>query len=192
MKTVLNWTFTVALAALVFPCAGCRSGLTTALVWQVGEYHPAHLPRLQLSTVSGTNDLLVQYDECFEKSKTIRPRAYWLFTYSNRDTNSVCRPKPKFVNPERIPNLAPIKMLCGPDVATNSGYCVRKVNNPRAFELWRDGAEVGSYRLPVYTNAPPTTWGRVALTPVTVTTDTAIVATALIIIGAGGCSGGCP
>jgi len=184
MKTTAKFLCNAVLAGVILAGTGCRHGLTTALVWEIGQYHPARIPRLQLSTAPGTNDVLVQYDECFASSKTLRPRAYWLYPYVYRDSNPVERPKPKFVNPETIPNLTPIKLLCSSVVATNGGYSARQLSNERAFELWHDGAPVGQFELPVYSNAPPVTWGRVALTPVTVATDAAILT--VLAAGRGG------
>lgn len=175
MKTIAKLLLNTALAGVVLAGAGCRQGLTTAMVWKIDEYHPARIPRLQLSTVPGTNDVLVQYDECFVNSQTLRPRAYWLFDYAAKDTNALRRPQPEFIRAGTLTNLCPIPQVerCGAIPA--NGYGVRLSTSENSFQLLRDGRAVGEYHLPIYSNAPPATWGRVLLTPVTVTTDAAIV-----------------
>ena len=122
----------------------------------------------------GKDDVLVCYDECFENSTNRQPRAYWLFAYHERDTNCFERPKPKFVKVEHLTERQSVFSLAWPDLLPTNGVCAVATEDQHAFELWRDGAWVGSYTLPVYTNAPPVTWWRVALTPVTATTDAAI------------------
>jgi len=169
---------------------GCTSGLTTSLVWRIKAYHPAEMPRLNLATSTQKNDVLVQYDECFAKSSTLRPRAYWLLEYAAKDTNSMNRPKPEFVNLADYTNLCVVPMVKPREAIPTNGYCVLPTANQLAFTLWRNGTELGNYNLPVYFNAPPVTFWRVALTPVTVAADTAIV---IGVVGgsAGGGVGGC-
>ena len=167
------------LAGATMLFSGCRSGLTTSLVWRIGVYHPAQVPRLKLATRPGINDVLVQYDECFAHSGTVRPRAYWLFEYAAKDTNAVRRPKPAFVSCAGHSNLCCIPQVKISEPIPTNGFCARLSTNEISFTLWRDSTEVGEYILPVYSNAPPATWGRVLLTPVTVTTDAAIVTAAI-------------
>jgi hypothetical protein len=188
-----NWFQQIAmgfgLSGLVLLGGGCRSGLTTSLVWRIHEYHPAATPRLQLATVPGTNDVLVRYDECFAKSTNSRPRAYWLFAYAVHDTNRLNRPKPNFVPPESFTNACPIPQLATENAVPAQSDWVMVRSFPTVptqagvFKLWRNGTYAGQYELPVYSGAPPVTWGRVLLTPVTVATDAAIVAAACMAAG---------
>ena len=173
---VIIWLL-LAGATMLF--SGCRSGLTTSLVWRIGVYHPAQVPRLKLATRPGINDVLVQYDECFAGSGAVRPRAYWLLEYAAKDTNTARRPKAEFISCASDTNLCFIpRVQISEPIATN-GFCARLSTNEISFTLWRDSTELGEYKLPVYSNAPPVTWGRVLLTPVTVATDAAIVTAAV-------------
>ena len=162
---------------------GCRTGLTTSVVWRIKDYHPASPPNLRLSTLPGTSDVLVQYDEQFARSHWVKPRAYWLLAYAARDTNSLERPKPRFVNTATLTNLCPVMLPGGRESRPMNGWCALPSWDQRSFTVWQNGTALGEYRLPVYSNAPPATWGRVALTPVAVTTDAAIVAAVICAAG---------
>jgi hypothetical protein len=177
------WT----LASAMLLNGGCTTGLTTSLVWRIKEYHPAEVPRLTLATCDQKNDVLVQYDECFANSRQPRQRAYWLWEYAGMDTSSQRRPKPAFAEIATLTNLCAVPMVETNEVKPRQGFYAVPAADQRSFELWRDGAALGEYRLPVYFSAPPVTWGRVLLTPVTATTDAAIVTA---VIGAFGMSAG--
>jgi len=74
------------------------------------------------------------------------------------------------------------------DLPPERGYYAASFGDQ--FTLWREGKDVGTYVLPRYkTHAQTTVW-RVALTPFTAATDTAIDATivtiGLVMMGAGG------
>ena len=170
-KTILG----LALICATMLISGCRTGLTTSVVWRIKDYHPAAISNLRLSTLPGTNDVLVQYDEQFAHSSRIKPRAYWLSAYAAIDTNSVERPKPKFVNATLLTNLCPVALIGTNISRPTSGFCAMPSPNHHSFKLWRTGTTLGEHTLPVYSNAPPVTCWRVALTPLTATTDAAII-----------------
>jgi hypothetical protein len=191
MKTsLLRKLLAVGLVGLMMVSSGCRGGLTTSLVWRINVYHPAPVPRVSLAVTPNKDDVLVEYDECFAKSRDVRVRAYWLFKYAAVDTNAMERPKPAFVPLDTFTNFCSIPVVCSTNAISPLGYSVQSKMDSAAFTLWRNGALVGEYHLPVYSNAPPVTWGRVALTPLSVTTDAAIIAAILICIGASGGGGG--
>ena len=187
MKTsIYRKLLAVGLAGLMAGTSGCTSGLTTSLVWRKNLYHPAATPRLCLMTSPQRDDVLVEYDECFAKSDDVRPRAYWLLAHAGSINNPADPPKPKFVNPADCENLAPVPSVCSEsDVATN-GFCYKEESGLHSFVLWHDGKMMGTCTLPIYSNAPPVTVGRVALTPVTVATDAAIITLILFCYGGGG------
>jgi hypothetical protein len=164
------------LAGMILLNCGCRSGLTTSLVWRIDSYHPAPDPHLTLSYSAPQRDVLVQYEECFAKSSQARARAYWLLAYAAQTNQLAEPPKPRFVAPAEIRGLVAVPKVTTAGQVGSNGYCFLPQTNPCSFVLWHDGARLGTYSLPVYSNAPPVTVGRVVLTPVTVTTDTAIVA----------------
>jgi hypothetical protein len=131
---------------------------------------------LSLSFSSAQQDVLVRYDECFAKSTSEHARAYWLLAYAAQTNQLDEPPKPKFVAPAEITGLVVVPRVTTASQVSSNGYCFMPQTNPCSFVLWHDGSKMGNYSLPVYSNAPPVTVGRVVLTPVTVTTDTAIVA----------------
>jgi len=176
MKTrIEKAVFGLALICATMMISGCFPGGTTSVVWRIKDYHPAHTSNLRLSTLPGTNDVLVQYDEQFAHSSRIKPRAYWLSAYAAIDTNSVQRPKPKFVNATSLTNLCRVAFIGTNISPPTNGFCAMPSSDNHSFKLWRIGTTPGEYTLPVYSNTPPATWWRVALTPVTVTTDAAII-----------------
>lgn len=183
--TLLQKLLAVCLSGLMAGGTSCTTGLTTSLVWRKNLYHPAANPNLSLASFPQEQDVLVHYEECFAKSDQTRPRAYWLLTYESWKTGSEAAPVPEFVNPENYPGLKPVPLVDSDLKLLTNGYCAIVRPGNRQFSLWRNGAKMGEYSLPVYSNAPPVTAGRIALTPVTVATDAAIVAAILMCIGAG-------
>lgn len=187
MKNNLANKFTgAALAAVMALAGGCRSGLATSMVWRIGSYHPAADPQLRLSAPPDNGDVLVQYQECFAGATNARPRAYWLLAYELRKADGGEPPAPHFVDTKKIKGLLPVPQVCpaNPPPTNGFSYCLQA--DRRSFEMWVSGALGRGYTLPEYSAAPPATAGRVALTPLAVATDTAIVAAILFCIGAGG------
>ena len=158
--------------------AVCTNGcLTTQHVWEDGAYHPAAEPRLRLAACEQKGDVLVQYDECFDDSKTIKPRAYWLLIYQTAITNistTTPMPRPEFVKSARSLHLSPVPQINSEQDVSTNGYCVQANPDKRSFLLWHNGVLRGKYRLPSYSGMPPTTAGRLALTPLAVAADAAI------------------
>jgi hypothetical protein len=179
MKIILpNPVAGLLLAIMMALSSGCRTGLTTSLVWRIKSYHPAEMPNVCLASSEAKNDLLVQYDECFADSKEVRPRAYWLLEYADSIKNPDDPPKPQFVNTADCGTLLPVPMVVSGHNVSTSGFCVVRGPDQSKFALWRDGISMGTYSLPVYSNAPPVTVKRVALTPVTVAADGCIIVAA--------------
>ena len=85
--------------------------------------------------------------------------------------------KPRFTNPAGYDGLIPIAVLelSDTNAAPNMGY--RAFANPGSctFHLWRDVQDIGFFSLPSYQAAPPATFWRTGLTPVTVAADAAMV-----------------
>lgn len=178
--------FGLMLAAMPIFTSGC----VTHALWKKTSYQPAEYPRLSLASSAQANDVLVCYDEQCARSSKVRLRAYWLFAHSLNDTNSFKHPKPGFINPAVCTNLSPVAILIGAaatNVISTNGYCALPASDQRSFRLWWKGTELGTYNLPIYSNAPPATFWRVAMTPAAVAADTAIVA---VIMGFWGMSAG--
>jgi hypothetical protein len=180
MKTALRLLFC---AGLLILASGCKSGLVTAQVWKVDCYHSASEPHVLLSIMPGRSDVLVQYDEVFGKFSEVTPRAYWLQPYKQRQSNAAGRPD--FIPPETCTNLESVPLGNLNSAVPTHGYHGALHENSASFSLWCDGRLEGVYSLPHYDAAPPVTWWRVSLTPVTVATDAAIVTTWVVINGMG-------
>lgn len=150
------------------------TGCATPALWAKKNYRPAEPPGLALAFRSDTKDVLVSYDERCGKSAQSRRRAYWLV---GGRVELDKRGKPRFANPATSAGLKPIPLLglSQTNAAPSSGYCAFAAPDACVFRLWRDGRELGCFRLPSYEAAPPATFWRIGLTTVTVATDAAIV-----------------
>jgi hypothetical protein len=179
MKFNLGITRTSVLLVALITVTSCA----TPALWAKRTYQPAEYPRLALGVSPGGTNVLVCYDERCGKSLKSHRRAYWLFTYTATMNK---HPKPKFTDPSVCLHLNPIAVF-NPEQMNSlcfAGYCVAAGPNSRTFRLWRDGHEAGTFTLPVYSATAPATFWRVALTPVAVATDVAIISAALY--GSGG------
>lgn len=162
-----------------------QCGLITCRLWRKTLYQAAKDPHLRLTQAPQTRDVLVEYDEQQGKSTRLELRAYSLFAYA---TNTSKHPKPGFVNPAACAAMEPIPLLdaTASDNPPSNGYCAVLAADRHSFVLWHNGADLGCFDLPVYREARPTVW-RIALTPVCVTADAAIIGA---VIGVAGLSAG--
>ena len=134
---------------------------------------PADKLNLQLFQSSPATNLLVVYDEIAERNEAVRTRAYWL----NENENLIRQNKrPHFVNVKSSDHLAAVPVFCRP---LSSGaklpdlYAVAGTNK-QSFTLYRAGAAVALYDLPVYNDGKGRV-ERIALTPITVTADATVI-----------------
>ena len=153
------------------------SGCATSALWGEGtfaRYHePASPPNLKLFHSARCDDVLVHYDETYEGSGVVKPRAYWLRCNHEPAPNPH---KPRFVSVKATRGLAPIPIVSADSAAPpgqTSTYAVVSTNAPD-FVLYSGEANLGCYVLPVYRDRA----GRVAqvlLTPLAVVADLTIV-----------------
>ena len=176
-----------------------NSGCTAGYVWKKDVYHPVANVRLRLSAEPQGTNVLVQYDECFAKSTRSRPRAYWLWPpeiyqpvvqfrprggeLRATQTNRFVPAKPIFVKSAGESNLLLVPFIVDTNRVATNGYCALVSPDQTNFKLWRNGIQLDDYKLPVYTNRPPPSFKRVAMTPVSVTVD-AVVVSVIVVAGA--------
>ena len=173
--------FLMSIALLLTGCETVRDYSLTGRLWNNAEFRhfaePASDPHLELF-IAPPNDLLVCYDEVREQDERIRRRAYFLRENLDRVAR---RRKPKFVNPQLASNLVmlPLETLS----STASSPFVSYDRDRRKFSVVGIDRLNGIYELPAYveTNGNVT---RVALTPLAVAGDTAVVATVVGLVAA--------
>jgi hypothetical protein len=180
MKKVIGFLKMGPVLATVTMLTGCA----TPALWAKKDYQPSQHPRLALGLAQDGKDVLVCYDEQCGKTPDTQRRAYWLFAY--RAKNDEHR-KPVFADPALSDRLEPIVVLELTNTnAPPKGYVARAEANCPEFRLWRDGEEVGYFKLPAYKGAPPAKFWRVGLTAPAVAADAALVGAAIVVVGASG------
>lgn len=148
------------------------------MLWSDQNYEafhqPAPNPDLHLYQSEKQNDILVVYKEQSERTERIYTRAYWL----NKNQIRVTREsQPVFINKKAARNLPAVPVFDSTTPPNGGGiqsfYAVSGTN--QSFMLFSGTREVGSYDLPVYDAERPVA-EKIALTPITMTADAAIVA----------------
>jgi hypothetical protein len=154
------------------------SGCATQALWNNGNLEavkePANSINLHLFDAKQQNDLLVVYDEYSERNDVIHTRAYFLYQNQNRINQNHA---PHFVNTNLMSRFPSVPVfydskICGTN-RPQTLYAIATANN-ESFTLYSGGQKLDSYSLPTYNDGR----GRVekiALTPVAVTADIAIV-----------------
>lgn len=148
----------------------------TAMLWSdenvAGFRQPAPDPDLHVFQSTQRNDFLVVYREQSESNERIQTRSYWLIKNNIRITRDQ---PPMFVSQKESRNLPAIPIFNTPplNVETNNFYAVYGTN--LTIALFSTNREVGTYTLPAY-NKGRSTAEKIALTPLTVTADAAILA----------------
>jgi hypothetical protein len=181
IRPLANVITALLIAAMLTTTTGCIADHDTAtgVLWERKWYHPAPKANLQLAQTPAHEDVLVQYDEWYEDSRHPRRRAYWLLATKDKIQGG----QPEFVDPASYPGLAPVPMVDAS--ATNrpaAGYYA-VVTAPAAFELWRDGASLGSFELPDYYAVPKATGWRIAATPFAVLADGTVIVVVVAVVG---------
>lgn len=167
-----------------------ESGCTYAL-WNNGNLdaykEPAPTANLRLFASQKQSDFLVVYSEYSERNDSIHTRAYWLNKNESRVENKRI---PAFARKNSVDHLPAIPVFYALPDKTDLNWNLYAVCNTNldTFTLYSDNREIGSYVLPFYKDR----WGtieKVALTPVTVTADTAIVGGCAAVLCAYGLEG---
>ncbi len=169
-------------------CETARDFSLTRKLWspeadfEGSEYHPAANSGVQLYESVNPPDILVQYNEAKDNSKTVTRRAYFLLENRSRtDTNR----KPRFVSSDSAENLLPIPLLAAAEPVTATPpqlYAVIR-SNDNQLTLHGEHWDEGPYTLPHYSTSHPTT-SRVVLTPFAVAGDVVMVGLAAGFVGA--------
>jgi len=184
------------LAASLALVSGCQTGgdwSFTGRLWSGDSFSryrmPAPEPRLELFADESHADVLVIYDEMREKDRRVGRRAF--FVNPNLERIAAGR-HPHFVVPSAARGLKPIPILDldGRAEIPQAGLAILRTERNHDFILYSEGKEACTVTLPAYGSSG--TVVKSLLTPLTVTGDTLIVASAtglilgLIYLQAGG------
>lgn len=166
--------------AFALLAGGCTTA--TSALWDRQKDHPTDHPLIKLAFDPQRNDILVRYNEHTNDNALAEERAYWLFASANSSSAQkapVFVSNPDFEHLEPIP-VFPLKMMV--KRGAPAGYAAVAEPTSRKFELWRDGMEIHTYKLPDYSKWGPATPWRVALTPLAVTGDAALTVGAVACV----------
>lgn len=161
-----------ALPAVAIYTSGC---VVTNHVWRERPCHPAQETHIRLAASEQKRDVLVQYDENIENSKTIHHRAYWLLAYAEAVSKTPAAP-PGFqflmpvINTNIVfsTNISLVSQIFMNQKVATGGWCVLETPKPytvtlptfpadifkflktrspydRSFTLWRDGVLIGTF-----------------------------------------------
>jgi hypothetical protein len=153
-----------------------ESGCTYSL-WTNGNLdaykEPAPTPNVRLYESQKKNDILVVYNEYSERNDSTHTRAYWLNKNENRVKDNRT---PAFARKNSVDHLPPVPVFYSlPEMPESNRNLYAVCNtNFNTLALYSGNREIGSYALPIYKDRQGTV-EKVALTPVTVTTDAAMV-----------------
>ena len=120
------------------------------------------------------DDFLVVYQEQSEHKGAIHTRAYWLNKNQIRVTRQV---SPVFARQDAVNHLPSVSVFNLTPVTTGTNQSLYAVYaaKTKSFTLYSNSMEIGNYNLPVY-NKKRSVAAKVALTPLTITADTAMAA----------------
>jgi hypothetical protein len=185
MKSLITWLFILCLMPFLTGCEDLGGNSLTGKLWSdmaANHNGPAPDPNLKISQTRDRKDFLVQYDEVRDRDSSAKRRAYWLFASKRRLEKGK---KPHFVNPRQANGLQAVLVETNsvPDAVEDSAARPGAVllSDHRHFTLVADGGEVGTFCLPVYADRTSRA-ELVALTPVTVLGDTAVVVGAVAAV----------
>ena len=183
MKRLLwVWRGTGLAVCLLVMVTGCETVQDYSLsykLWTNDEFRkwnePAPDPHLAVFEAQGHTNLLVAYDAFSEKHSAVKRQAYYLQPDQARIRAAKA---PKLVAPVAAPGMRSIPVFGAKAVATNppthlTNYAVLSESR-REFTLQPQAEPLGAFPLPVYPESSGTVI-RVALTPLAVVGDTAMV-----------------
>ena len=169
------------LAALLLAtgCATAEKCSLTRRLWENGDLRkfsePAPNPNLALFDATNHADVLVQYDALSEKHSDVNRRAYFL---QHNQALTAAGKKPDFVKPELADGMETIPVFSASAAVTNPppvGMTFAVLaRGGRAFTLYQPPESPKTFDLPVYCETSGAA-ARVALTPLAVAGDTAMV-----------------
>lgn len=162
-----------ALSLLGFLLLGCFFQGCTSDLWEEKVCKPAPDTDLKLYRVG--DDVMVQYNEVRERDGHLWRRNFFL--NANKAALAAHR-APVFFDAKKEQMVEPIPLFI--TARTNAMnlpiYATSKLENGDPFFLVRNGARVGLYGLPVYTDPHSVTAGKILLTPAAVAGDAAAAA----------------
>jgi hypothetical protein len=177
----------VLVTALLVPClTGCdslRECSTTSAMWEneraESHYHPAENANLKLAHTTDTKDVLVEYDEVYERTGKVTRRAFLLHENEKRVVENR---KPHFVSTDKASRLRAAPIDVSSETNAQPGgfpqmYAVLAEDGCH-FTFVTGGDKAGPYALPGYPNARSRAL-KISLTPATVTCD-AVIYTVLV------------
>ncbi len=178
--TARKCAFASMLLLSLFAC-GCTSELWDQKTF-AHSYQPAVPNKLRLYYSSKREDILVQYDELKDLENAVRTRSYWLgqnMLRANPDR------EPHFVSAKKSRGLIPIPITETPPTNTLSGslkfYAVARRDDD-FFTLYSGDGPPDPFQLPRYRD-PTQKVKQIALTPLTVGVDAAVVGAVVGAIG---------
>ncbi len=132
---------------------------------------PAVQPNLHLFRDERRDDLLVVYDEYFERHEVVKTRAFFL----KQNQNPLAQhERPYFVNVNSSSRLLSVPVFSFAPTNSPEGFYVIAATNSASFDLFTDGRAISSNQLPTY-NDGSGQWKRIAWTPVAVVADITII-----------------
>ncbi|HVM47346.1 MAG TPA: hypothetical protein VMU04_04930 [Candidatus Acidoferrum sp.] len=189
-KRAASLPLSIALSALVATGTGCSTVQEYSLTCKLWDTHdftswnePAPDSKLALFETADGADLLVQYDALSDRHSDVIRQAYLLEENRLRLESGK---KPRLVPPEQAEHLRAVPVVRVGAAITNPAppaptYAVC-TNTGRTFVLYRPGASPLGAELPVYCESSGTPV-RIALTPLAVAGDTAMLGGVLAVVG---------
>jgi len=162
----------------------CGTGCVTHALWSNGSFdewnEPSQTPNLRVYLRPDHKDLLAVYNEYSGRHDSTQTRAYWVY---ENDSRTMKRHRPEFIGTNAAEGLIPMPLFTNALPQTNSPdfLCVRMLSPGREFAVYSGDRQVSLHELPAYNDGAGLS-ARIALTPVTVTVDAAIIA---VVVGIG-------
>ncbi len=177
MKSLITWLLVVCLLPVLTGCQGLSDQSLTVHLWDnLAANHNGPTPYPNLKISQDSKDFLVQYDEIRDKNAHVTRRAYWLYASEHRVEKGK---RPQFVNPHLADRLQAVTVETSsvPDAIVDSSTPTGAVllSDHRHFTMMANGNSLGTFCLPTYADGKSRA-ELAALTPLTVTVDTAVVA----------------
>jgi hypothetical protein len=162
------------------------SGCCTGALWEKESFArchwPANPPNLRLFYSEPAKDVLAEYDEESEGTRTVQRRAYWLEPNALAITAGH---QPRFVSVTNAQDLVAVPVTdapASPPPSAYNGLHAVVSTNGLSFALYLGQEKPTDYGLPVYYAGSGQRVKQVLLTPFALATDATIVGGALFVI----------
>ena len=177
MLRVLWGVSAFCLVSCLTGCDSIKDYTVTGHLWDnnalINHRQPStNVNNIRLYQNVGSDDVLVQYDEERERNGAIKRRAYFL-NANNFRVDSLRKPRFTRLREANGMELIPSAIETSAGSNTAAGIRATLATDGGGFTLYRNGKEVGSYRLPTYPDGMSEA-KRLLLTPPAVTADAAI------------------